>query len=279
MNRWQLLQQIAYLLRARLWPSGAGQRVFGQVLVAPLVDLSGAGILFPLAVVAPGSAVADPQAPGLLLQQVSVSVLTSHTGDAFGEFAMLGGQRAGEGASRGRGLLEIEEQALLVLRLVQQSVGVQVQAREVGAVEARMIAGVGHVAEVQRTFECVCTEDRIYPAPTRLTATASGGGAVALAWAIPPTRFDLRPAQATLPAPWASAAGTMVLRRAAGATAPASATAGTGVTLGSALATSVNDAPGAGQWSYALFAGYADDPSIGSVGHYSAAATVTVTAT
>jgi hypothetical protein len=68
----------------------------------------------------------------------------------------------------------------------------------------------------------------------------------------------------------------MVLRR--GATLPASATAGTGVTLSGDLATSVVDTPGAGTWYYALFAAY-DEYGSASNERYSAAATTSAVVT
>jgi len=108
------------------------------------------------------------------------------------------------------------------------------------------------------------TSIRSYPAPTRLTGAVPGGGVVNLTWSLPATRYDTY---------------ALVLRRAAGSTAPTSATSGTGVTVG-ALVTSVSDSPGAGTFSYALFMGYDEINSpTSSADRYSTGNNVTVVAT
>lgn len=66
------------------------------------------------------------------------------------------------------------------------------------------------------------------------------GGDATLAWRVPPDRFDRFRVR---------------LRRAAGATAPATSTDGTNVAIAD-LATGVTDSPGAGEFSYALFGQY-----------------------
>lgn len=66
----------------------------------------------------------------------------------------------------------------------------------------------------------------------------------------------------------------VVVRRASGSVAPAAADEGTGVTLGSALAETVVDDPGYGEWSYAVFVGY-DTDGDAAVDVYSAANTAT----
>jgi hypothetical protein len=74
-----------------------------------------------------------------------------------------------------------------------------------------------------------------------MLAQPLGGGQVRLTWALPPNRYDLR---------------QVVLRRKAGATAPVDQNDGTGIALPSLLPTTFTDTPGAGTWTYALFAGY-----------------------
>lgn len=86
---------------------------------------------------------------------------------------------------------------------------------------------------------------------------------VTLSWTNPSGRFDLH---------------RIIMRRAAGSTAPATVTDGTGVTLGSDLATSVADTGlAAGTYSYSAFAGYDEinsPPS--SSAKFSAPASITV---
>ena len=141
--------------------------------------------------------------------------------------------------------------------------GIYATAQATGQVDGSLLAAGRAVAWTSFNVDAVGTAEAYYHPARVLQATASGGGAVALTWAIPPDRWDRV---------------NVVLRRAAGATAPSSATAGTSVTLASVLATSVTDTPGAGQFSYALFSGY-DRDGDGDVDTHSASVTRTVTAT
>ena len=266
MNAWQVCRQLRYLLRAATWPDGVADRVFSDRVhaTALLPDGKLAQLGFPLALVAPGAAVTDEQDARLELAQLAVTVVARATGDHVGEAALLGSSRGnGQGSSLGRGLLEVEEAALAVVRALNSGGGVNLRVTSRSATRARDVDGVGYVAQRDLALEGVLTVDRTYAGPTRFLATAPGAGLADLSWTLPADRYDRR---------------EVVLRRAAGATAPASPTAGTGVALSGLLATSKTDAPGAGTWSYALFGGY-DELGAGASDRYSAAATATVVVT
>lgn len=266
MNAWQVCRQLRYLLRAATWPDGVAGPVFSDRVhvTALLPDAKLAQIGFPLAYVAPGAAVTDEQDARLERAALALVLVVRGTGDNVGEAALLGSSRGnGQGSSLGRGLLEVEEAALSAVRALNAGSGVNLRVTSRSAARARDVDGVGYVAQRELALEAVLTFDRTYAPPTRLVATAPGGGAASLTWAVPPARYDRR---------------EVVLRRAAGATAPSSPTSGTGVTLSGLLATSKTDTPGAGTWSYALFGGY-DELGAGASDRYSSATTVTVVVT
>lgn len=269
MNAWQVARQLRYLLAGRLWP-GTAVPVFGRVWVTAEVDAEMVlhGIL-PLALVRPGAAQADPtygEEPDLLRQSFVVRVLASVAGDPVGESAILGSHRTGTpAASFGRGVLEIEEELFAAIEVLVSSTGVHVYHRASSAAAVDLEPKLGLIAGREYEFETLVTADRFYHPPTRLTATDATGGQATLAWRVTPDRFDRY---------------RVVLRRAAGATPPATITAGTGVTLASNLATSVTDSPGAGPFAYALFGTYDDSSATPDSDDFASAAdTATVTVT
>ena len=250
MNLLQVLKQVRYLLRSRQW-EGTGEIVFAEdsvhVTTAP-EDHALASMISPIALIRPLEETSDPkhdEEPDYLVGTFALKLITVTPGDAaIGENALIGANRtAGASSSKGRGLLEIEEEVFAAIESLNGVDGVEIQCRAKGAAGATIDAEMRYMAFRDYTFEAIVTADRFYHPPRNLAAVAPGGGQVSLTWTLPPDRFDRR---------------QMVLRRASGSTAPATPTAGTGVTLGSDLATSVTDTPGVGTWSYALFCGYTD---------------------
>lgn len=267
MNAWQAMRQLRAILRAAVWPDGAGEVVFSSRVhvTAGMPDGVIPGVGYPFCLLAPGSTDEDEDDANLELCAMRVLLVVRGAGDAYGETALLGGPRSGGvGSSKGRGLLEVEEVLSDAVNKLDGTDGVNV--RITGrAAPAAQVVGSDYVVSREYTLEAVLTKSRTYAAPTALLATAAGGGNVSLTWALPPARYDRL---------------GVVMRRAAGATAPASATTGTGVTLASLTATSVTDAPGVGQFSYALFGAYDEiNATPTTADRYSASATATVTAT
>jgi hypothetical protein len=266
MNTWQVLRQLKDTLTSAAWTDGVADVVFGSVIVAAAIPEKGFGRLrFPLAHIIPDSAEADEEEPELVLQDFVLRIVQRVENDAYGETAILGGARSnGQGSSDGRGILEIEEEALKSIGAVSRLGGIQIRERWRSAVAASEVERLGNVVLREIGFRSWNSTLRSYPAPSRLAGAVPGGGVVNLSWSLPTTRFDTY---------------ALVLRRAAGSTAPATATSGTGVTVG-ALVTSVSDTPGAGTFSYALFMGYDEinDPT-SSADRYSSGDNVTVVAT
>ena len=278
MNTWQALKQLRYKLRARTW-AGTGSVVFPEesilITSAPTAESLSAHRV-PICVIRAQDGQVDPDTEGeqrdYLRRNIGVTLISSIAGDAgTGENSIIGANRTGGATvSENRGLLELEEELFEAAKSLGEVDGLSIQFVSSGASEIQPVEGLGHVSFADYQFALFCTASRFYHPGRELAATVAGGGSSVVSWALPPDRYDRY---------------KMVLRRASGSTAPASATAGTGVTLGSDLATSVTDTPGVGTWSYALFAAYDETYEERQGGapttaeRYSAAATVTVTLT
>lgn len=272
MNTWQNLRQIKKILSERRWDDNAGNDlVFGSVVVTAIPgDNADGHLIRPFVLVKPLNSVADDEEPGLITQTFECLLVSAAEGDALGENALIGANTLNRTTSPGRGLLEIEEELKQTIRKLTQVNGIALIVRKVGSVAGGQIRGSGAYTAMRNfTFDLYCTDDKFYHPPPRLTAVdAAGGGNADLTWLLPPTRYDFDPI---------GNLGGLVLRRSAGATPPADPTSGTGVAIGN-FDTSVTDSPGAGQFSYALFAGF-DETGSGSNDFFSTAATATVTVT
>lgn len=237
-----------HLLQAAVWP-GSSTPIFApeSVVVATTesdMDVLDAHTVLPLAVIALSGGSADPafrDEPGYWEHQVDVVLAVKNSGDRKGEAPVMGSAREGTTDSRGRGVLEIVEPVLAALELLNVQDGITVACVSQGEQATRRDPSDGTVYALQGlSFSVSCARERYYPAPRRLVASPTSGE-VALSWENPPARFDrLR----------------VVLRRASGAVAPSSPSAGTGVTLASDFAESAVDTVAAGTYSYALFMVY-----------------------
>lgn len=255
MNAWQAVQQLKFKLLTRTWPDAPSNPVLQTVLAtqgatSDLVDAFSP----PMAIVSVLDQDADAQSPEHKRQRFEVALAVAHRGDRAGEFALVGAQRNGPGRSAGRGLLEVEEQLLEVVNALNRTNAMQIQCVAASAAEAGVEDARGYVCARRYTLEARLTTARKYQEANggkKLTVVVAGA-TVTLSWAIA-ERFDFH---ATYSVPALTVRGGHVLRRAAGATPPATVTDGTGVTLSGAFATSVADTPGVGTWSYSLFAKY-----------------------
>lgn len=262
MNVWQVCRQLRYLLRAAVWPDGSGAPVFGtSVYVSAGVAADQATrCRFPLALIAPAGAQVDEDQADLHEATIRVTVAAQVAGDWTGEHALIGAARSGGvGASGGRGVLELEEVVRDVVGYVDGQEGIRLQVVAASEAAAAPLGSDQSAVTLDLTLECWCRVARSYAPAYDLQATVNG--TVDLVWTPPAGRYDLL---------------GLVLRRASGTTAPASPADGTSVTLPSGVPSSVSDNPGAGTWTYALFAAY-DEVGGGTADRYSPAVTATVT--
>ncbi len=242
MNAWQLFRQVQFLLKAAVWPTG-GKKVFSPEGVIVACDLPD-GFLersrLPCAVIRVGEAQNDPdhdEEPELVSQSFEVTIACSVPNDPWGQSAVLGAVRT-QNDSAGKGVLEIEEQLFANLALLGSSTGIRVVLRMKSEAAGTPSGGPEYLAWRGYRFDALVGSARSYPAPTRFSATG-GVGSVALAWANPGTRFDSR---------------RIVVRRLAGAVAPATILLGTDVALAANFSTSKTDTVAAGTYSYSVFA-------------------------
>jgi len=286
MNTWQCLNQLSWLLRTRTWTDAPNELVFARVLSTAGVssDYAKSELRFPYATVKPLGYSADEYKRSLKNQRIEVGIAAAHSGDRVGEFALMGGQwpaTTPTGGSKGRGLLEIEEELENVVNYLAQHNGIRVHVSSASSSDAAVFQGYGYVIGRTYELEAILTTERTYTScPRAPTATALGAGQVSLSWTLPAYRFDFHAQNTNLPTDvdGYAARGGVIVRRAAGSTAPSTATSGTGVTLSSSFASSVTDSPGAGQFSYSVFISYGELAGSSSL-RYSSAASVTVTAT
>lgn len=265
MNDWQAVRQLRFLLEADRWPDGATERVFGSVTIAQMLDEDALALKrFPQALLRVLDGNDDPETPALTTRRFELALVCHVAGDPFGEHALVGGARStGQGSSQGRGVLEVLEEVRKTIGNVAGPEGVRFHVVSVATPTASPVAAGTHLVAQSLTLEARLVQERAYTPGRRLAGVDQGGGAVALTWQVPVARYDRR---------------EVVLRRAAGATAPASPTGGIGVALAGLLDTSVTDTPGAGTFSYALFAGYAEKAP-GTSDRFSAGVNLTVVVT
>lgn len=282
MNDFQILRQLAKTIRGLTWSGGEPLFQVGSVVISKeLPEVLAARLSMPICIIAPAEPQTDPEfgeEPGLVQYGVQIIVFVKVPGDSVGTSVLLGANRT-DAAAAGKGAMEIAAPLLAGIRCLTDDDGIRIIGVHKGGSGHMQDSDAGWLGWAEHRFDVLGTDAKWFPPPRRFRGTASGSGNASLLWTLPPTaRFDYR---------------RCILRRASGSTPPGSATSGTGVSLGGspdgASATSVTDNPGAGTWSYSLFAAYndyavtpgsrADAPTsdLTAVGDkdYSAAATIT----
>lgn len=256
MNKHQAAVRLKNVLRALRWGS-TGDPAFGpgSVKITAGFDAKSAErLVMPYALVRMGTSVRDPQDGGddsIYKTAAGITLACAMPGDEFGEAALLGGNRAGGATSNtGRGLLELEGLVLPAIHELGPKDGFVVSHVASSIPEAAFDTGRGYVVAETLQFDAYHGAAPAYMV-ARSFAASVAGSVVSLSWAAPDDTTDLV---------------KYVLRRVSGKLPVARPTEGTGITLGSALATSVNDSPGSGTWAYSLFAMYAEPG--GTLGRY-----------
>lgn len=249
MNLWQIAHQLRYKLQDRDWPSSS-TAVFDQnaVVCTPGLDLDELkNLVHPVALIFFREEQSDPEhgeAPDYREGRIIVRVGVDQAGDRYGQHSLLGASRTGQTDSRGRGLLELDPEINGAIGDLAKQDGLWIRSDMDGAAEVTP-EPLPHLTYRDHAFKVRYTMDRFYPPPFNFTATDQANGSdVALAWSLPPTRYDTY---------------RVILRRASGSTAPADKDSGTSISLSGNLATSKTDDPGTGTFSYALFLTYDEE--------------------
>lgn len=218
--------------------------VFGSVHVTNGLPEEEYGLLkMPACLISIGDSESQGEDPDYVIQNFMLHFMGQVAGDMRGENPLLGANRvSGNTSSRGRGVLELEEEVSRALRQVQDTSGVRIQARRRSTPEVGQFSDFGYVALRSMMIQVRCTDARYYHPPRRVAAS-NAGGTVTITWADPPNRYDRRQVH---------------IRRLAGSTPPASATAGSSVANVAIGVQTYADTPGAGTWSYGVFATYTE---------------------
>lgn len=147
MNTWQLLGVVKSKLEAAVWNEAPNDSVFGTVKVTAGAQQSGIErARFPLLVIQPMDSSADAQEPKLLDQNLHFRLVTKVAGDAWGEAALMGGpESVPDGNSKGKGLLQVEEQMLLVIQDLQEKDGIRIRQISQSAIQATEVESLGFV--------------------------------------------------------------------------------------------------------------------------------------
>jgi len=253
MNAWQCLKQLKYLLQQRKW-TGTSNVVFNanSVIVSANPELHALQrLIVPLCIIKPNEAVVDPEFrenQRIVERTCSIILITAIGGDAAtSENAVMGANRtAGALKSEGRGLLELEEEVFETINLLTEQSGVTMlfsASSSLGVKRVETGPDIWYVSMMEYPFKLFTSTLRgVYPPVTGLTITTAPATQNNLSWSLPIARYDRY---------------SIIVRKAAGATAPAGPTDGTGVTVTGLLPTTVTDTIVAGStWSYSVFVSY-----------------------
>ena len=267
MNPDQVAEQLEFLLQTLLW-NDVGDPVFGHAVISAM-DVREAIAISPrrpLALVRYGAVQNDPDFPEIINEMdFGLELVVGVPQDPYGRAGHVGGSRPSLTSSGGRGVGEVAREVLRVVDRNDAETGITILSRAVGADETVDFDGQKYVKRKIRVTAKGGTE-AFYHAPWKLAKSGNN-----LTWRNPPTRFDFHAAVTT---PSIPARGRMILRFAAGSTAPSSPSAGTGASLSGSFATSFTHTAGAGTFSYALFGSF-DLRGAGADDAHSEAATLT----
>lgn len=200
MNTWQILQQIQFKLLARRWEGAPlGGLVFQQSSV--IVSVGGeeaamATLITPTCVIQPLGASSDPahdEEPDLIMQNINVRLTVTVPGDPLGEYSLIGGGRQGQTDSRGRGLLEVEEEVLGAVAELNTIDGIVIYNRAKSEAQAELDDNDRYTALRAYSFEALTTASRFYHPVINFIATDAAVASFAdINWDLPPARFDTR---------------------------------------------------------------------------------------
>lgn len=247
MNEHQALRRVRSVLLARKWLD-SGDRVFtpaSVVISAMPLDAWWGSVRLPLCLLRPDTGAVDPEhrdAADLIQQGFQAVLAVSGAGDLTGEAALIGAHRKSKTEMEGRGLLEVQAELFAAIRTLGGEDHFRVRSVGRGPAVPEVVENVGYVVSRAYRFEAMISDQASYHEP-RGVSVSEAGGTVTISWSAPDDTTDLI---------------TYVVRRASGIVPVARLTEGTDVAMSSPLDLSTTDTPGAGTFTYSVFAHYAD---------------------
>lgn len=241
MNRFQLLQQIRYLVRQTTWVDSPNNNIFASHSVvltnSPIRESLLYKLRWPACIITDAGGAGHAEHPRLILARVALTVLVRHHGDEWGTATLVGANRATTtGSSIHRGLTEVYRAVLADLFRVGREAGISLMlygesdAAPVKIKEDLMLLGKEFTLQ-SRIFE----NEGEYPPVDGVAAASSGSGAV-ITWNAPVKRWDLL------------SGAVSVIRKLSSA--PSSIDDGTVIVAGSTDTSVVDASPGSGTWFY-----------------------------
>jgi hypothetical protein len=243
-NTWQASQRVKNVLKSLRW-GGTGDAIFGRDSVfvtqgsimqfidqLKLGDAAGAFVKV-------GTARAHAELKDLWIQNLSVFLMVAVPGDQIGERPLIGANRSAITGGGGRGLLEVEVEALAAIEQLDRSGQFAISFRVASKAEPFQNEDGYHLAR-EYAFEAELSRAYQYMAP--LAVAASGDPTVTISWTAPDIVTNLV---------------AYVVRRVSGTIPAGFVTDGTDVPWTSG--TSTTDAPGSGTFTYSVFAAYDDE--------------------
>lgn len=252
MNTRQVIDRMRNHLIARRWRGDpSGEPVFAPFSVKPSPgpispDLM-AKVQMPASFLWPDVGSSDPDGQGeirtLFTQRIRVGLIVQNSGDAWGEFALVGARHTSHLSGDGRGLLEVEEELYDVMEALARLTGLKIQSRSQGI--ALPVTVGDDITALSRLYDFdVDVGTRSVHLEPRNAAVAVAGPTATVSWDAPWSTTDLVEYR---------------VRRVPGTVPTADPAGGTEVALASPLDLSVDDTPGApGDYTYSVFGFYAD---------------------
>lgn len=245
MNKWQVCQQVAHLIKSVTWASGAkiffsGSTTGDDVFVAPIDPVGAIKIhTLPCAIVRAldqtNNKNNEPR-PEEVEFTIEVVICASIPGDGDAGSSILG--RNTLAGDVGRGIYEIEEKVKDTLDFLTDWKNIRFSYISTSTAKTALLSETGNFASSSLLYNVRGTSFRSYGPARRLRRTGTGLSVV-LTWELPSDRFD--------------SYGVRLFRHTSKITAFGT---GTEIVLSGPTAITVTNSPGAGTYYYAIFGEY-----------------------
>ncbi len=179
MNQAQMAQQIQHKLQTVVWPSGAGEVVFGahkgvvEVFTGPISQDQMPPGRGPWCFIAMGSGDPDDDAPGLTEQTYQLFIGVASAGNPYGGHGLIGGPVQNLGKSPNRGVAEVMSRVLSAVGDIDGSDGASMQVTATSTNSPFFLGSMRGIPFAEVTVTAWCTSDLFYAPPQELVVTAA----------------------------------------------------------------------------------------------------------
>ena len=245
MSTRQVLRQLEYTITNLAWPT-SGDSVFHDVVITTLgwEFFLDSDLRKPYLIITPVGSQSELENPQLKKLSLEITIVAIHEGDSKGRAAAIGGHGSwSQTNSKQKGLFELQEKLWDTIEKEGRDRGIIYM---LGGRSEQVLSGIGNneesvIAILKISLEVMIFEKSTYTNPAKFLATKSGSDAV-LTWNDHPDRYDR------------ISSGGIIVARVSGSSNPTIANQIATVDVG--VGTYTDSAPGAGTWTYGLFAQY-----------------------